>query len=139
MISKVLQRLFPRKEVKSALAALRELRPLFETAFWPRIAIDEISRRTKEYLVENPKDVEREIANGKTPRVVCLMAMVQLTRLDLIRGREHIGHGRLTMAGDGKKGIFDIAMKELEKSGICTAEVRQLRTRELEQDMREVW
>ena len=42
------------------------------------------------------------------------------------------------MLGQGKMGVFSIAMRELEKAGICTAEVRQVRSKELAEDIREV-
>jgi hypothetical protein len=74
-------------------------------------------------------------ANGA--RNACLMGIVKIARIDLASGQDHIYRGTLSMVGDGKRAAFNIAMRELEKAGICTAEVRRLRSRELEEDIRE--
>jgi len=44
----------------------------------------------------------------------------------------------LSMKGQGKRSIYDIAMAELEKAGVCPAEVRRLRASELNQEIAEV-
>jgi hypothetical protein len=133
---KILNWLFRTKQVSEALAALDELQPLFQRSFEPSLAFDEIRKRLRAYLIENPDYVRKGLETDNL-RNVCLMGIVNVARHDLSSGRDHIYRGTLSMAGEGKKRVFNIAMKELEKAGVCTPEVRKLRVQELEEDIRE--
>ena len=139
MIAKILQRVFPDKHVKGVRDALRELRPLFEEAPAPSFAIDEISKRVASGYLKSREELEKAVSEGTTYRVACLKAMLTLTQRDLMGGTESAGPGRLTMVGDGKRSIFHIAFKELQKSGVCTEEMRLRRIRELDEDIRQIW
>ena len=129
--------LFRAKHVKEALAALDELHPLFQESFFPDLGFDSIKQQLKIFIIENPDKVRKALeANGA--RNACLMGIVKIAREDLASGQDHLYRGVLSIVGDGKKTAFHIAMRELEKAGVCTAEVRQLRSKELEEDIREV-
>jgi hypothetical protein len=129
--------MFRAKHVKEALAALDELHSLFQQSFFPDLGFDDIKQQLRTFIIKHPDNVRKALeANGA--RNACLMGIVRIARDDLASGRDHIYRGTLSMAGDGKKAVFDIAMRELEKAGICTTEVRQLRSQELEEDIREV-
>ena len=134
----VLRRLFPCKEVRQTLAALDGLQPLFNQG-WASAGFDALRRRLRSRIAENPEAVKEELAaNGNQPRIACLMAVAVIAREDLICGRNHVYRGRLSLVGTGKRTVYNIAMAELEKAGVCTPEVRRQRARELEQDIQEV-
>ena len=103
------------------------------------MAIEEITRRIEGFIIEDPEGI-RKILLTTPPRIYCLMAIVKMTRIDLTSGKHHFlsgfyVHSPLDSFGVSKMEIFEIAMKELEKAGICTEEVRLLRTRELREDI----
>jgi hypothetical protein len=130
--------LFRSKQVKDMLRALDELRPLFDSS-GPRIAFNGIMQRLRAYIIEHPQEIrENLVRHGHQPRISCLVAMVRITRDDLASGHDHIYRGILSMVGESKKSIFEIAMQELEKATVCTAEVRRLRSQELEDAIAEV-
>ncbi|SRR5208283_1177469 len=125
--------------VKATLQALDDLRPVFAKNFSASLVVDEVWAQARSALINNPEQVSRTVDTEATPaRTACLMLIVKITRLDLASGHDHIWRGVLSMQGEGKKLIYDIAMAELERAGACTAEVRRFRAAELAQDIAEV-
>jgi hypothetical protein len=141
---KVLERLFPSKSVKELIACLDELQPLFverQGRDFAWLVFEDIRNRAKAYFLEKSDKLAKAVrAPDYNPRVACLKVFVALARDDLATGRvneDYIYRGTLSMHGEGKRTVFDIAMAELEKAGICTPEVRRMRSVELDDNIKE--
>jgi hypothetical protein len=141
---KLWNRLFPSEAVKQGLAALDELRPLFRGPLGtelagPELAFDGVRQRLKKHFIEHPEYLQEAIQKqGVSPRNTCLIAIANITGDDLTSGWDHIYRGMLGMVGQSKRSIYNIAMEELEKAGVCTAEERRMDALELRKAIREI-
>jgi hypothetical protein len=140
---KLLQRLFPPKPVRQAIACLDELRPLFEHSPFVSLGFDSIRNAARTAFLRDPDKVCRHAQEPGYPRIACLRAIATIARHDLLSGREHIAagfykHSPLSMEGSGKRAVYSIALAELVKLGALTAEDREKFCRELDEDIREI-
>jgi hypothetical protein len=134
---KLLKRIFPAKPVKQAIACLDELRPLFESngAHFGWLAFDDIRNTVRTAFLNDPDAVCRVAQKPDyDPRIACLRSVATVARHDLVSGREHLFHDRLTMQGQGKRAIYRIALTELVRLGALTAEAQTKGCQELDED-----
>ena len=136
----LIARLFPPPYVKEVIASLNGLTTIFEEHFRASAAFNvEMKDRTETWFLEHPEAVQRASQEPNyNPRVVCLEMIANLVRDDLASGRNHIGPGMLSMAGENKKALYNVAMKELVKFGLGTPETLRERAKELDQEIKEM-
>ena len=136
----LIARLFPPPYVKEVIASLNGLSTIFEENWKARAAFEQEMRgRIKTWFLEHPEAVQRASQEPNyNPRVVCLEMIANLARDDLASGRNHVGPGMLSMAGENKKALYKVAMVELVKAGLGTPETLREGTKELDQEIREM-
>jgi hypothetical protein len=112
---KLIARLFPPLYVKEVIASLDDLTTIFKES-WPASAAfeQEMKGRIKTWFLEHPEAVKRAAQEpGYNPRVVCLEVIANLAYDDLASGRNHVYRGVLSVAGENKKALYNVAMVEL--------------------------
>jgi hypothetical protein len=136
----LIDRLFPPSYIKEVIASLDGLTTIFEENWKASAAFNvEMKGRTRTWFLEHPEAVQRASQEPNyNPRVVCLEMIANLARDDLASGRNHVYRGVLSMAGENKKALYNVAMVELVKGGLGTPETLRERTKELDQEIREM-
>jgi hypothetical protein len=137
---KLITPLFSPPYVKEVIASLNGLSTIFEGSFRASAAFNvEMKDRTETWFLEHPEAVRRASQEPNyNPRVVCLEMIANIARDDLASGQNHVYRGMLSMAGENKKALYRIAMEELVKFGLGTPETLRERTKELEQEIKEM-
>lgn len=121
------------------LAALEDVRPLFEGGPFSDAAFHGLWGRLRSRILDNQDEIQEFIASNEgQARTACLMVIVSMVREDLTSGRDHIYRGKLSLIGMGKKSINYVAMRELETAGVCSLDTRMLRAKELDEEIRDV-
>jgi hypothetical protein len=90
-----------------------------------RIATDIVTPKVVRDVLDWSKSIEKDIQNGKPPRVLTLYLMMNVARDYLASGRFHIYRGALSMQGQALKGINAYCLSELAKLGQMTTEERR--------------
>lgn len=100
-----------------------------------RIATDIVMPKVVRDVIDWSKNIERDISNGKPPRVLALYLMMNVVRDYLASGRFHIVRGRLSMQGAALKGLNVYCLNELAKLGAMTPEEVRTATRATNEDI----
>jgi hypothetical protein len=128
---------FRPKEVDQCLAELATLKPLFSSV----MCADTVLSRVEEGIPsqDGRKALLTSIRIGRnSPRDVVLHSLVQVSRSFLGSGRLHVYRNVLNMEGNGVKSVFEIALRELVKSGFADEAGAAAQRREVEAEIKEV-
>jgi hypothetical protein len=128
---------FKTKEVALLLATMEALAPTFEG----NLGIDVVRKRAGQYFADNPEEARRALVDeNRTPREVCLTALVNLVKGYLRSGEErypfYVGRP-LTLVGQQWMGIYHVAMKELVKIAYLSEDDRRLNVTEFDRELSE--
>lgn len=136
---KLITRLFSPPYIKEVIASLNGLSTIFKENWRASGGFELMKGPTETWFLEHPDAVQRASQEPNyNPRAVCLQVIATLAREDLASGRSHVGPGMLSMAGENIKALYHVAMEELVKAGLGTPETLRERTRELEQEIKEM-
>ena len=128
---------FETKEVKLLLATMETLAPAFER----NLAFDEVRKRVEKFITANPEGARQALVDeNRTPKEVCLTALVNIVKRDLRSGEERYAEyvGRpLTLIGTQWMDIYFIAMEELVKIGFLSEDDRRLNETEFKRELSE--
>lgn len=86
------------------------------------IATDIVMPKVVSDVLTWSKSIEKDIQDGKPPRVLALFLTMNVVRDYLASGRFHIYRGRLSMQGAALKGMNAYCLNELTKLGQMTTE-----------------
>ena len=117
-----------RQEAALVAAELETITPLFEG----NLAFSEVRNRVIASICDGEDKIAAEIGRGRAPLEICLGAISQASRLEVVYGNHFFYRGMLTLFGANMFGVWKIAMSELVQMGFVSPGTYSERLAEIE-------